>query len=45
MKKGKWLEVARSNGIKDSTFYSRIKRGYSQEKAATTVVEKISVFK
>lgn len=31
-----WLEVAKENGINRNTFYSRIKSGWSAERAATT---------
>src|SRR5699024_4816755 len=30
-----WLQVARKNGIKDTTYYARVRRGWSPEKAAT----------
>lgn len=32
----KWGEIATSNGIKSSTFYDRLRNGWSEERAATT---------
>src|SRR5699024_11121282 len=31
----KYLKIARENGIKDVTFYSRINRGWAMDKAST----------
>lgn len=36
----KWLELARKNGIKDKTYYSRLEYGWTKEKAATTPVKR-----
>ena len=35
-----WIEVAKENEINRNTFYSRIKSGWSAERAATTPVGK-----
>lgn len=37
-KKNKYLDLARQNGIKESTFWSRVNQGWTQEKASTTPV-------
>lgn len=34
------IQVARKNGIKDTTYYSRIKYGWSKEEAATKALQK-----
>lgn len=34
-KYGKWTSVAESNGIEKTTFYDRLKRGWSYKMAAT----------
>lgn len=38
-RKNKYLDIAKANGIKESTFRSRINQGWSQEKASTTPVK------
>ena len=35
-KNGEWIKLAIKNGINRNTFYTRIKSGWSAEKAATT---------
>lgn len=34
-KYGEWLEIAKENGIRVNTFYTRKRRGYSDKDAAT----------
>lgn len=45
MKKSEWLDVARENGICDSTFNGRLESGWTAEKAATKPTKQKSHYK